>query len=80
MSEAEGGTPRVHTEGESNTSPARAKWRKRQQGGRTAELVARDAEVFLKQSLSTPVMSAIAKAVSGCHMNGFLFFRLGRDQ
>ena len=25
-------------------------------------------------------LSAVAKAVTGSHMNGFLFFRLGRDQ
>ena len=58
----ESGDGHVHTEGESNTSAARAEWQARRQGGRTAELVARDAEVFLRQSLSTPVMSAIAKA------------------
>ncbi len=52
----------IHTEGESNTSAARAAWQARQRGGRTADLVARDTEVFLHQSLSTPVMSAIAKA------------------
>ncbi|MCG6859366.1 MAG: aspartate aminotransferase family protein [Salaquimonas sp.] len=52
----------THTEGESNTSDARAGWLARHEGGRTVELIARDAEVFLKQSLSTPVMSAVVKA------------------
>lgn len=53
----------VHTEGESNTSPARRAWLARQpHSPATDALVARDAQVFLRQSLSTPVMSAIAKA------------------
>ncbi|MEC9343230.1 MAG: aspartate aminotransferase family protein [Pseudomonadota bacterium] len=52
----------VHTEGEANQSSARARWHERQAGSRSAELVARDEAVFLKQALSTPVMSAVTKA------------------
>lgn len=53
---------RVHAEGESNLSPARAEWRASQAGGNSAALAARDEAVFLRQSLSTPVASAVAKA------------------
>lgn len=52
----------VHTEGESNTSPARAEWAARQQDRVTTELLRRDADAFLHQSLSSPCVSAIAKA------------------
>jgi 4-aminobutyrate aminotransferase len=54
--------PSAHTEGESNTSQARAAWRKRNDNDASQALVARDAEVFMHQSLSTPVLSAIARA------------------
>ena len=49
-------------EGDVNTSTRRAAWAARHVGGAAAELVARDAAVFLKQSLSTPCLSAIRKA------------------
>ncbi|GIL02723.1 MAG: aspartate aminotransferase family protein [Alphaproteobacteria bacterium] len=52
----------THTEGESNRSSARARWLERQTGTRMAELVARDAAAFLHQSLSSPVLSAVARA------------------
>ncbi|QFR32217.1 aspartate aminotransferase family protein [Ancylobacter sp. TS-1] len=52
----------VHTEGESNTSPARAEWAARQQDRVTTELLRRDADAFLHQSLSSPCVSAIVKA------------------
>ncbi|MCK0209926.1 aspartate aminotransferase family protein [Starkeya koreensis] len=52
----------VHTEGESNTSAARAAWAARQPDGFTRELLKRDADAFLHQSLSSPCLSAIAKA------------------
>ncbi len=52
----------VHTEGESNTSEARAAWRARNDNVVTRALIERDAKVFLHQSLSSPVLSAIAKA------------------
>lgn len=55
-------SPPPHTEGESNASPARAGWRRRHDDAATTSLLARDAEVFLHQSLSTPCLSAIAKA------------------
>ena len=54
--------PRAHTEGESNTSEARAAWRASNDDAPTRALIERDADVFLHQSLSSPVLSAIAKA------------------
>ncbi len=55
-------TVRAHTEGESNTSAARAQWRARNDADATRDLIERDANVFMHQSLSSPVLSAIAKA------------------
>ena len=55
-------TARAHTEGESNTSAARAAWRARNDADATRDLIERDAKVFMHQSLSSPVLSAIAKA------------------
>jgi 4-aminobutyrate aminotransferase len=52
----------AHNEGESNTSAARARWRARNDDPATRALVERDAGVFLHQSLSSPVLSGIAKA------------------
>jgi 4-aminobutyrate aminotransferase len=54
--------PRAHTEGESNTSEARAAWRDRNDDASTQALIQRDSDVFLHQSVSSPVLSAIAKA------------------
>ncbi|MGR3717541.1 MAG: (R)-1-hydroxy-2-aminoethylphosphonate ammonia-lyase [Thermohalobaculum sp.] len=54
--------PTAHTEGESNTSEARAAWRASNDDAPTRALIQRDADVFLHQSLSSPVLSAIAKA------------------
>ncbi|GLK71421.1 aspartate aminotransferase family protein [Ancylobacter dichloromethanicus] len=54
--------PLVHTEGESNTSAARAQWAARQRNRATTELLKRDADAFLHQSLSSPCVSAIARA------------------
>ncbi|MWD28164.1 aspartate aminotransferase family protein [Aquicoccus sp. SCR17] len=51
-----------HTEGESNTSAARAAWAARQENAATRELLRRDADAFLHQSLSSPCVSTIAKA------------------
>ncbi len=51
-----------HTEGEANTSAARADWSKREDHGPTRELLARDADAFLHQSLSSPCVATIAKA------------------
>jgi len=52
----------AHTEGESNTSPARRDWQARQGHTASDALLARDADVFLHQSLSSPCVSTIAKA------------------
>ena len=54
--------PKAHTEGESNTSEARADWRARNDDAPTRALIERDADVFLHQSLSSPVLSAVARA------------------
>lgn len=52
----------VHTEGEANTSVARGIWNARVSDERTTSLVTRDADAFLHQSLSSPCLTAIAKA------------------
>ena len=59
---AQPSTPPAHTEGESNTSPGRATWQGRHEDAATSALLERDAAVFLHQALSTPCLSAIAKA------------------
>jgi len=51
-----------HTEGEANTSAARADWATREDHASTQELLARDADAFLHQSLSSPCVATIAKA------------------
>jgi 4-aminobutyrate aminotransferase len=51
-----------HTEGEANTSKARAEWAARKEDGATRDLLQRDADAFLHQSLSSPCVSTIAKA------------------
>jgi 4-aminobutyrate aminotransferase len=53
---------RRHTEGEANTSAARAEWSARETDDRTRSLLDRDANAFLHQSLSSPCASTIAKA------------------
>lgn len=52
----------VHTEGESNTSEERRKWRESAIGAASAPLLERDAKAFLHQSLSSPCVSTIRKA------------------
>lgn len=52
----------VHTEGESNRAAARQEWNARQHHVPTRELLQRDADAFLHQSLSSPCVSTIAKA------------------
>ncbi|OQM77673.1 (R)-1-hydroxy-2-aminoethylphosphonate ammonia-lyase [Manganibacter manganicus] len=52
----------VHTEGESNTSAARGAWAARLDDPSTQKLLKRDASAFLHQSLSSPCVSAIARA------------------
>jgi 4-aminobutyrate aminotransferase len=54
--------PVQHTEGESNTSSARADWIARNTGERSAPLLKRDADAFMHQSLSSPCVNTIAKA------------------
>lgn len=53
---------RTHTEGESNTSSARAQWLAQTSNPESAPLLKRDADVFLHQSLSSPCVATIAKA------------------
>ena len=52
----------VHTEGESNRSDARERWSAGLDDARTQSLLRRDAAAFLHQSLSSPCLSAIARA------------------
>jgi 4-aminobutyrate aminotransferase len=54
--------PIRHTEGEANTSELRAKWTAREAHDATRDLLDRDAQAFLHQSLSSPCLSTIAKA------------------
>jgi 4-aminobutyrate aminotransferase len=49
-------------EGDNNLSPNRIKWQEKQTDPVTKRLLQDDAELFLKQSLSTPCLSAIKKA------------------
>ena len=51
-----------HTEGEANTSAARAAWDARTSDAATRDLLDRDASAFLHQSLSSPCASTIRKA------------------
>lgn len=52
----------THTEGESNSSAARADWAAKNTGVRSGPLLARDEAAFMHQSLSTPCVNTIAKA------------------
>ncbi|MEI5664927.1 aspartate aminotransferase family protein [Bosea sp. CCNWLW174] len=52
----------IHTEGESNTSAARSGWNAGIGDEATRELLARDSAAFLHQSLSSPCLTAMAKA------------------
>ncbi len=54
--------PEFHTEGESNKSTARKAWDAAHDHAPTRELLKRDADAFLHQSLSSPCVSTIAKA------------------
>ena len=51
-----------HTEGESNTSAARARWAAAEADPAARRLLERDAAAFLHQSLSSPCVATIAKA------------------
>jgi 4-aminobutyrate aminotransferase len=50
------------SEGDVNLGPARARWQARSLGAESRRLVARDEAVFVRQSLSTPCLSAISRA------------------
>jgi 4-aminobutyrate aminotransferase len=65
LSAAAGGTDGA-SEGDVNTSPLRAAWDARHDDD-TRALLARDADVFLHQSLSTPCLDAIVGA-EGAHL------------
>ncbi|MEX0611025.1 MAG: aspartate aminotransferase family protein [Pirellulales bacterium] len=54
--------PPAAGEGDVNTSPRRTKWAKSCVGHNSRDLVERDARVFLRQSVSTPCLSAISRA------------------
>ncbi|MDJ1015791.1 MAG: aspartate aminotransferase family protein [Paracoccaceae bacterium] len=53
---------RAHTEGEANTSQARAEWAARETDAAARDLLDRDAGAFLHQALSSPCVATIAKA------------------
>ncbi|HYN39690.1 MAG TPA: aspartate aminotransferase family protein [Rhodospirillales bacterium] len=57
-----GRTPAVASEGDVNRGPARTIWAERNVGPESAALIARDAASFLRQSLSTPCLSAVRRA------------------
>jgi len=50
------------SEGDSNLSPGRSAWTRSMAAGKSAGLVAEDADHFLRQALSTPCLAAITKA------------------
>ncbi|MEW6631849.1 MAG: aspartate aminotransferase family protein [Pseudomonadota bacterium] len=52
----------IHTEGESTRAQARQEWNARRNDPAARELLRRDADAFLHQSLSSPCVSTIAKA------------------
>lgn len=56
-----GGTP-AEAEGDTNSSPRRAAWSEAHLDEATHDLVRRDARVFLRQSVSTPCLSAVRHA------------------
>lgn len=55
-------SPLDRGEGDTNTTPERARWREANVGPRSRGLVERDARVFQPQSLSTPCLSAVVRA------------------
>lgn len=65
-------------EGDVNTSPRRTKWSKVCVGQNSRKLVERDARVFLRQSVSSPCLSAIRRAegvwIEDCDGRRFLDF------
>jgi 4-aminobutyrate aminotransferase len=65
-------------EGDVNTSPRRTEWARACLGQHSRNLVERDSRVFLRQSVSTPCLSAICKAegvwIEDCDGNRYLDF------
>ena len=65
-------------EGDVNTSPRRTEWSKACLGQNSRELVERDAREFLRQSVSTPCLSAIRRSegvwIEDCDGRRFLDF------
>ncbi len=53
---------RLHTEGDANTTAARANWAAGEDDATTKALLARDAGAFLHQALSSPCLATIARA------------------
>ena len=54
--------PIRHVEGESGNSPLRRAWQDEFTGAKSRELLRRDSDAFLRQSLSTPCVGAIGRA------------------
>jgi len=52
----------LRSEGDVNNSAARAQWQAKQQYAQTQSLLARDANVFLHQSMSTPCLNSLQAA------------------
>jgi 4-aminobutyrate aminotransferase len=52
----------AEAEGDTNQSPQRTKWQEQQLNDATRSLLRRDAQVFLRQSVSTPCLSAVRRA------------------
>jgi len=55
-------SPLDRGEGDTNTTAARTRWREAHVGPRSRALTDRDEAVFLRQSLSTPCLSAVVRA------------------
>src|SRR5215471_10191171 len=62
MDERQAGTRPRPSESDINRSPLRAAWAARNRDPRVAAMVDEDARYFLHQSVSTPCLSAVAKA------------------
>ncbi len=54
--------PRLDSEGDINSTPARAAWQAGHLDAATRELLAEDAQLFLHQSLSSPCLNALNRA------------------
>lgn len=63
-----------HTEGDANTTAARADWLAKSIGPQSRPLLKRDAGAFLHQNLSSPCVSTIAKT-EGNDMAERIYYR-----